>query len=97
AEHVDAVGRWYARTGAAGERHAARLLSRWLHHVYRDRRGGDWKALARDLAETRELDPSDVEAAFALDRSPQDDTPVPPSVVRTLSRLVAGRVASRER
>lgn len=106
AEHVDAVGRWYANAGAPGRWHAARILSRWLHHVHRDRvrSGGGWAGLAEELAESRGLEAANVKAALELDPESQPENevePPPDGVVRALSKLAASArpsgAAKRER
>jgi hypothetical protein len=103
-EHVEAIGRQYARTGQAGLTHAAHSLAKLLVMRHRERvRGGPsggWASLARHLAETHALPEDDVKAALRLGiegvtelGTPRIDDPSPSSerMLKTLSRLLAVR------
>lgn len=101
AEHVEAIGRWYGRSGAAGRLYAARILSRWLHHQYRDRvHSGDWSGLAEELAQARGLDPIVVKEAFEIGHAgsgTQSYEDPSPEVLRALSVLTASTGAGTHR
>lgn len=103
-EHVEAIGRQYARTGQPGLTHAAQSLAKLLVMRHRDRvRGGPsggWTALSRHLAEKHQLPESDVQAALRLGMdsvnelgAPRIDDPSPSStrMLETLSRLLRSR------
>lgn len=100
-EHVEAIGRQYARTGLPGLNHAARSLARLVVLRQRDQaQGVGWNARAEHLARKLNLDENDVRAALRLGiegvselGSPSLDDPPPSSerMLRTLSRLVGGR------
>jgi hypothetical protein len=103
-EHVEAIGRQYARTGHAGLTHAAQSLAKLVVMRHRDRvRGGSsggWAALAKHMAETNQLPEEDVKAALRLGiegitelGTPQVGDPSPASsrILNTLSRLLSVR------
>jgi hypothetical protein len=102
-EHVEAIGRQYARTGQAGLTHAAHSLAKLVVMRNRDRvRGGTsggWLALSKHLAETHAIPEEDVKAALRLgiEGVTELGTPMPgdrPSssrILHTLSRLLGAR------
>jgi hypothetical protein len=103
-EHVEALGRQYARTGLMGLTHSARSLARLIVMRYRDRvRGGTtggWSAVAHHLAQKLDLEEKNVKAALRLGidgvselGAPGADDPTPASdeMLRTLTRLLGGR------
>ena len=67
-EHVEAIGRQYARTGQAGLAHAATSLARLavVRHRNKLRGGGGWGAVAAELARKHDLPEEDVRAALRL-------------------------------
>jgi hypothetical protein len=100
-EHVEAIGRHYARTGEPGMNHAAVSLAKLVVMRNRDRvRGGPsggWGAYAKHLAETHGLAEADVRAALRLGiegkselGTPRIDDPKPGSsrMLETLSKLL---------
>lgn len=108
-EHVEAIGRQYARTGLMGLTHSARSLARLVVMRQRDQlRGGTsggWAGLASHLAQKHGLDEKDVRAALRLGidgtselGAPGADDPSPSSerMLRTLSRLLGGREGDKK-
>jgi hypothetical protein len=103
-EHVEAIGRQYARTGILGLTHSARSLARLVVMRQSDRlRGGSvggWNAVAHDLANKYELEEKSVRAALRLgiDQAnelgapgPDDPSPASDEMLRTLNRLLSSR------
>ncbi len=101
-EHVEALGRQYARLGGGGLTHIARSLGKYLVMRHRgDVRGGatGWSVVSRHLAEKHGLPEEDVSTALrlGLEGSSELGPPVPDeqarseSVLRTLSILITGR------
>ncbi|MEQ9498673.1 MAG: DUF4129 domain-containing protein [Deltaproteobacteria bacterium] len=103
-EHVEAIGRQYARCGKPGLTHAATALARLVVMRNRERVRGDggWAAVAHELSEKHDLPEGDVRAALRLGiegkselGAPRHDDPEPASerMLQTLSRLLGGRRA----
>lgn len=103
-EHVEAIGRHYARAGIGGLTHAARSLARLvvMRHRHEARGGAEagWLAIARHLAGKHGLEERDVEAALRLGLEglgqlgpPAAEDPAPASerMLRTLSTLLSSR------
>lgn len=103
-EHVEAIGRQYARLGKPGLTHSASSLARFVVLRYRDRvrggEGGGWAALAKELADKHDLDEAHVKAALRLGiegkselGAPQPGDPLPSSqeMLQTLSRLLSAQ------
>lgn len=103
-EHVEAIGRHYARAGLGGLTHAARSLARLvvLRHRHEARGGAEagWLAIARHLAGKHGLEERDVEAALRLGLEglgqlgpPAAEDPAPASerMLHTLSTLLSSR------
>ena len=82
-EHVEAIGKQYARTGQPGLTYAAQALAKLLVMRHRDRlRGGTsggWAALAQELSEKHNVPVETVKAALRLgmDGVTELGTPVP--------------------
>lgn len=110
-EHVEAIGRQYARCGKPGLTHAATSLARLVVMRNRERvRGeGGWGAVAHELAEKHDLPEEDVRAALRLGidgkselgaPKPTDPEPSSERMLQALSRLLGGRraeLASKKR
>ena len=107
-EHVEALGRHYARAGRRGLSHSAQALSKLVIARNRERvrsgTAGGWRALAQDLAEKHDLPEEDIVAALRLGTegttelgtpTPSDPPPHSDRILRTLSRLLSGRDAHR--
>jgi hypothetical protein len=102
-EHVEAIGRQYARTGVMGLTYASRQLARLVVMRQRDLvRGGSsgWSAVSGHLAQKLSLEEKDVRAALRLgidgvselgQPGPEDPSPSSDKMLRTLSRLLGGR------
>ncbi|MCK6549359.1 DUF4129 domain-containing protein [Myxococcota bacterium] len=108
-EHVEAIGRQYARTGIMGLTHSARSLARLVvmrnRDMVRGGSGGGWSGVSQHLANKLDLDEKDVRAALRLGfdeknelgtPGPDDPSPASERMLRTLSRLLgSGRNPSR--
>ena len=107
-EHVEALGRHYARAGNRGLTHSAHALAKLVVHQNRERiragAAGGWRALVRELAAKHDLPEEDVLVALRLgiegttelgSASPSDPPPHSDRVLRTLNRLLSGRDAAR--
>lgn len=104
-EHVEAIGRQYARCGRPGVTHAAAALARLVVMRNRERirgAGAGWAQVARELAQKHDLPEEDVRAALRLGiegkselGAPRVEDPAPASetMLKTLSRLLGGRRA----
>lgn len=99
--HVEAMGRLYARTGQPGLTHAAQSLARLLVLRLRNQlRGGTrqgWSALAAELAAKHQVPEAHVRAVLRLGieqknelgaPGPQDPAPSSPEVLGALTRLL---------
>jgi hypothetical protein len=108
-EHVEAIGRQYAKTGVMGLTHSARSLARLVVMRHRDQvRGGPsggWAAVAQHLAEKHALEEKDVRAALRLGidgtnelgtPGPEDPSPASEKMLRILSRLLGGSAKAAE-
>ncbi len=108
-EHVEALGRHYARAGHRGLSHSAHSLARLVVSQNRERvrpGAGGWRGLVRDLAEKHDLPEEDVLAALRLGLdgtnelgapSPSDPPPHSDRVLGTLNRLLSARDAHHRR
>lgn len=107
--HVEAIGRQYARTGVMGLTHSARSLARLVVMRHRDQvRGGPsggWGSVAAHLAEKHSLEEKDVRAALRLGidgtnelgtPGPEDPSPASEKMLRILSRLLGGSAKAAE-
>ena len=90
AEHTDALGDLYARTGEPGRIFASRILARWLVHIQADRaRAGDWETLCKELAETHGIPEADVRAAWSLGHGDPGSEALSPEQIHAISTLAA--------
>lgn len=100
-EHIEALGRQYARMGDRGLTHAAISLAKYIVTLQRDKvRGGaehGWQARASELAHRHRLPADDVKMALRLGiegnselgaPAPHDPAPASERMLRTLSRLL---------
>jgi hypothetical protein len=104
-EHVEAIGRQYARCGLPGITHASSSLARLVVMRNRERirgAGAGWAQVARDLAQKHDLAEEHVRAALRLGIEgkselgaprPEDPAPASETMLKTLSRLLGGRRA----
>jgi hypothetical protein len=102
-EHVEAIGRQYARLGEAGLAHAATALARLLVMRERERgttTSGGWSALAAELAQRHGLPEARVRAALRLGlgdaselgpSAPDDAAQHGATMLETLSTLLGAR------
>lgn len=103
-EHVEAIGRHYARTHQRGRLHVAGALAKLVVMRNRDRvrggKGGNWESMAQHLSEQHDIPIATVRVALRLGMdmasefgpiTPDDPAPESPEVLRALSKLAAGR------
>jgi len=104
-EHVEALGRQYARLGDAGLAHIAKSLARYAVLRHRIEARGGWVALAGHLAEKYELPEASVRTALRLGSDTAVELGPPVSakdarsdeILRVLSVLITGRARRAKR